>query len=393
MSINRDYLLNPYNQSKLSKLINKTLKEFFIEFIFCDEENKAKIYRHNVLLSYNKIESKYKIFEENFDILKGRTLNSPELENIFSVKDNQLIFNKEMGDYWTKYYKDCINQSNGNALVNSFFVKGFLELPSKIKEKNQNFLEDMLKGQDMMDLFFLPAYSSTYLLNDDKHEPKTFNKEAIEKLIASIKESNKPIKTDDLLSFETNDEFEEIIKRDSLASYEAQNEKLQSFIKIFKPELKKIALDKKVNGNLIHCRRIFDYGDKLQIDVEYESSGIKHLIMLHKYLQSYISGYTVFIDEIDVNINSVFLCKLIDFLSTVGKGQLCFTSHNLDSMNSMKNMKASICAIGYNGNVDVWTKNGNKSPAKEYIKGEFEHSPFNVESFDFYSCFDVSENK
>ena len=389
ISTDRDYLLSSYNQSKLLKLINKNIKEYYIEFIFQeDEDEKPVIYKHSVLLSYDKIELKFKIATESFDILKGRTLNTADLQNIFIVKNGNILFNTTTNSLIRNFYVENIRQSNGTALVNSLFIK-VLAYFTKNKQKNFKF-EELEK---IIDLYALPAFISTYLLSDDKHEPKRIDTNLLNKLFDALKKSDKQLNIDEFLTIETNDEFEENVNKKQLPVYEAQTKHLENFIKIFKPELKRIIIDKKVENEVIHCRRIFDYGKNLQIDVEYESSGIKHLIQLHKYLQEYINGEFVFIDEIDVNINSVFLCKLIDFLSYAGKGQLCFTSHNLEPMNTIKNIKASICAIGYDGNLDVWVKNGNKSPSSDYYKGEFEHSPFNVESFDFYSCFKIEENE
>ena len=380
-----DYLLSNSNQIKLNKLINKSIKEFFIEFIFSSDSENTDIYKHSILLSFDNIENKYKISQEYFGKIKGRTLKESDCFEICSIKNSILKTNIDIDEYLNLYLIDAIGQSNGNLCLISAFLKC---LTKRFTLSKKTF--DDGKIQSFLELFVFNLSLTTYLLNDDKHERKSISKNAIEKIrsLAETKQLKDLVNYDE---FYEDEEFEEKVFRYDLPELEEQNKKLENFIKIFKPELKKIILDKKIENETVHCRRIFDYGKKLQIDIEYESSGIKHLVQLHKYLQSYISGKIVFIDEMDVNINSVFLCKLLEFLTKVGKGQLCFTSHNLEPMNSIKNIKASICAIGYNGILDVWVKNGNKSPSNEYIKGEFEHSPFNVESFDFYSCFDLSK--
>ncbi len=50
-------------------------------------------------------------------------------------------------------------------------------------------------------------------------------------------------------------------------------------------------------------------------------------------------GQITFIDELDANINDVYLDKLIEYFILYGNGQLCFTAHNLSPMSLLKRNK------------------------------------------------------
>ena len=60
---------------------------------------------------------------------------------------------------------------------------------------------------------------------------------------------------------------------------------------------------------------------------------------LFYYLEDACMGMITFIDELDSNINDVYLDKIIEYFILYGKGQLCFTSHNLSPMSVLKKNK------------------------------------------------------
>lgn len=384
---NRNYLLNDFNQRKLLKLLNFSINEFYFEAIFFDDKGDNKIYKHSLLLSYDKLDNRYYISEEYFGFLEGRSLNDKEYSNIFIAKENLSLL-PSLDKKVAQFYFDNFNKAHGSSSINSFFLRMLVSITAKTK--NADF--DLGKIDDLVQLFIFTMSLHVYLLNEDRYEPKAFDPSKILNLVKKVKDNDEQL-LKSLESLDRGNDFEDLVLKTQMTKYEKEVERQEEFIKIFKPELNGIELIKKDDGNIIHCRKVFNYGNKVKVDLEYESSGVKHLLQLHSYLQNYILGQIVFIDEMDVNINSVYLCKLIDFLIKEGKGQLCFTSHNLEPMNSLKNSKAGICAIGYERNIDIWTKLGNKSPINEYMRGDFEHSPFNVEAFDFYTAFDVVEDK
>ena len=106
-----------------------------------------------------------------------------------------------------------------------------------------------------------------------------------------------------------------------------------------------------------------------------------------------VNGKIVFIDELDSNLHDVYLCALLEYLMEYGKGQLCFTTHNIGPMDILKKNKKSIDFLSSNHKVYSWTVNGHYSPAKMYREGMIEGSPFNVDSIDFIGIFESEEDK
>ena len=99
-----------------------------------------------------------------------------------------------------------------------------------------------------------------------------------------------------------------------------------------------------------------------RVSTKYESSGINKLIKLFDYLSFAMEGKIVFIDEMDSNINDVYLCKIIEFFVRYGEGQLCFTTHNTSPMSVLRKQKYSIDFLSANNKIIQWKTNGNFSP-------------------------------
>ena len=106
-----------------------------------------------------------------------------------------------------------------------------------------------------------------------------------------------------------------------------------------------------------------------------------------------VSGQIVFIDEMDSNLHDVYLCALLEYLMEYGKGQLCFTTHNIGPMDVLKKNKKSIDFLSVDHKIYPWVKNGNYSPSKLYRNGMIEGSPFNVDSIDFLGVFDDDKDE
>ena len=167
-------------------------------------------------------------------------------------------------------------------------------------------------------------------------------------------------------------------------------EELYEFLHIFKSDLKNIEIDRKENKDFWLCDLIMFYDD-YKVHAEFESTGIKKLIRLFTYLQKMVRGEIVFIDEFDSNLHDVYLCAILEYLMEHGKGQLCFTTHNVGPMDVLRRRKKSIDFLSENHKIYPWTANGNYSPAKLYRNGMIEGSPFNVDSIDFIGVFDSDE--
>jgi len=173
-----------------------------------------------------------------------------------------------------------------------------------------------------------------------------------------------------------------LIPKDLFYLYEQKIDKMFLFIQIFKPELINIEIDKKDYDKYYKCNLKMVYEDYV-LDQEFESRGIKKLMNLFAYLNAASSGMITFIDELDSNINDVYLDKIIEFFMYYGNGQLCFTSHNLSPMSVLKKNRNAITFISSINTVHTWTKCGNLSPENAYKNGFIEDSPFNVDASDF----------
>lgn len=58
------------------------------------------------------------------------------------------------------------------------------------------------------------------------------------------------------------------------------------FIRIFKPDLKDIEIDRKEDGDKYVCELVMVY-DEYKVNVEFESTGIKKLIKLYAYIREW----------------------------------------------------------------------------------------------------------
>lgn len=78
-----------------------------------------------------------------------------------------------------------------------------------------------------------------------------------------------------------------------------------------------------------------------------------------------------------------FFTKLIEFLKNDSKRQLCFTTHNLEPIDVLKDKAHSLDFISNDSRVYSWIKEENRSQMNKYVNGLIPYSPFNIESFDF----------
>ena len=179
---------------------------------------------------------------------------------------------------------------------------------------------------------------------------------------------------------------ENFVSKAKYHSFENEVQKLYEFLHIFKNELKNIEIDKKEDHDVWICDLVMVY-ETYKIHAEYESTGIKKLIRLFAYLKEMIEGGIIFIDEFDSNLHDVYLCALLEYLMEYGKGQLCFTTHNVGPMDVLKKRKKSIDFLSEDHKIYSWTTSGNYSPSKLYRNGMIEGSPFNVDSIDFINAF------
>ena len=344
-----NFLLQNQTQEFLEETLNRKTKRFEISFCFLTEEKK--ILRHSLALSFDQASRHCLIGKEALTLLTGRTLNEGG-ETLFSK-----VPSSEDSSVLSPY------QSLVSNCAESLAKKGEAELSKKEKYA--------------LEAFVFASQLDVYLQSEALPRISPFDER-----LAVLLGKNSPVK-------ET-DPSKETIKRSEYASYEKANASLEKFVRLFKPALLEIRLNKTLEGELYHVRREFVYDD-YAIDFAYESSGIKQLVSLYHYLKECSEGGIVFIDEIDVNLNTAYFKKLIAYFQNYGKGQLVFTTHNVEAMEVLKKARRGIEVLGSNGKAYTWVARGNRSPVKEYLDGYIPHSPLNIEDFDFIGVFQNEE--
>ena len=384
ITLKNNYLVQDYIKNKLDKLINKKIKELFLENIFAiskdNDDNKiADVYKHTIIIkpSKNELGQKIYLLNEYLSELVGNSINS-EYKEIYNVSNGKLDIKLDSLLDKEQYINEYSNRL-GESTLSSYFLNYVVKYEKEIvlNKKNLSFY--------LYNLYLNSSTTRVFMDNDDIHENIRIDNISIDKTNESlefIKDYSKYI-----ITFKLN---EDVVNEFDLDMYNKKTDKLKEFIQILKPNLRDIKVDKKYDGEKYHLKKVFVYDD-YEVDEEFESTGIKRIIKMYSYIDSMVNGYKVFIDELDANISGVFLDKLIEFLEENAKGQLCFTSHNILSMNILRKYKNSITSFGETGKVVDIVKNGHYSPVNLFYEGFVEDSPFNINSFDFFKSFDLEE--
>ena len=368
-----NYLLQHDVQECLNKLINYKQQEFFFSIVFALTKNS--VIRHSIKLNRNNITSNFVITEEKVDVSVGRTLNG-DYKTLIEKHNQEISFGKNDNSGPFSFQKK--SDLDYTSIVQDYFIQ--------ILDKNVRLGELNDFQKNLVILYLFADSIDVFMLDSDKHETYHFDKSCYHGLLKHAEEL-KEVGENNWIDHYSD---EDIIPKDKLPMYEKDNIKLQKFLKLFKPEIKQIKLKKSIEGNVLHIRKIFAYDD-YEVEMEFESSGIKQLVKLFSYLSRCALGNIVFIDDIDINMNTVYLEKLISFYRKYGKGQLIFTSHNIEAMEALKAQAKAIVILGVENSVDTWIGKGNISPINHYLKGNFPNSPMNIEDFDFINVFSKSE--
>lgn len=378
-------LLNLNNQSFFNfilETINKETNNFSIEIYF-SAINKNKItscYKHFINLKNDN--NDIIISKEEISILKGNVINKDKFQRLFMAEEGKIseIFGVKKDQLTDNYiYINSMNLLDKNSIVNIF------------GKLINNFLSIDMMGNDVFDAIFeifIFSQNLNVMLNyDDVHYNYIYNK-VLEQTLNNNKTKSEFINLlrENLSNIEINQDFSikdyDVVFKKDFVSYKKTIDNLTDFIRIFKPSLKEIIIDKKINGDKYLCRKILKYNN-FEIDIEFESAGIKKLVKLYTILKQCSNGQIAFIDEMDANLHDVYFSKMIEFFKIDGKGQLCFTTHNLEPINILKDNNYSLDFLSNDSRLFSWKKNGNKSPLNNYINGLIPYSPFLVESFDF----------
>lgn len=369
-----NYLNESKTQGFLDEMINKTTKifQFECEFLIGDDNVKL-VYRYTVRIGKSK-SGLYEIQYENLKWKRGNYANN-KYRDVFESKNGELLY-----VYCTEQEAEQVEKKTANLLSTHTFLYLYI--------KNLNVKAMVQQKTDVNDLFIhtvscvtLAIALQVYIAEEDQHELYFIQKKLKES------SSDQQVFMEKLFGYNNSLNMmfgvsERFVDKEYFESYREKVSRLTQFIKIFKPNLVSIDIDAKENGNQYVCDLNLNYGDYL-INKEFESTGIKKLIRLFDCFMSASTGGIVFVDEMDSNLNDVYLCKLIEYFMYYGKGQLCFTTHNLDPMSVLKENKNSIDFLSSDNHLIPWTSRGNATPENCYRNGMIEDLPFNIEAADF----------
>ena len=378
------YLNNPMVQKNLDAIINKKSKELFIGADFLAEyKEKTYLYRYEILLK-KTLTDKYAISSEKLSY-RLATSKKDDFNSLLEVKNGIIDYIDIKND---EELKNTFIQNTLNLLSMSAVSSVFLDKMYPYEEQINNTIS--LDG--VLLLINLGIRMKVYMDQSDNHIDYllknmlmyTMETDKDDTYIDSLRKGALRLNRSsiDAISGGT-----DLIAKPIYTRYEKKVKRLNEFIKIFKPDLTDISIDRKEDGDNYVCNLNMVYGDYV-VHTEFESTGVKKLIRLFDYLQFMVRGGIVFIDEFDSNLHDVYLCALLEYLMEYGKGQLCFTTHNVGPMDVLKRNKKSIDFLSIDHKIYPWTTNGNYSPSKLYRNGMIEGSPFNVDSIDFIGIFD-----
>ena len=386
---NTEYLTNPIVQKNLESIINKGTEELFIETEYIvNLSNAVILFRYNVTISKDNT-GKYVISKESLSFKKATSRNN-DMCTVFDVQNGKLkgIYGgttKAIADEIVEETKNLLSLTSICAIFNEKFINLIVNNSKKAEEMFVFYILSLYIFGKRLHVYLDQSddHSDYIIENSFKHIEKLEGQAYINNLIKHIV----GMEIDHLKIIEAADN---VVLINEYNKFEKKICKLYEFIHIFKSDLIDIEIDKRQDKDIFICDLIMVY-DEYKINAEFESTGIKKLIKLFAYLNEMIEGSIVFIDEFDANLHDVYLCALLENMMEYGKGQLCFTTHNVGPMDVLKKRKKSIEFLSSNHKIYPWAKNGNYSPSNLYREGMIEGSPFNVDSFDFIGAFTSDE--
>lgn len=372
--LNPGYLGDSKTQMMLHNLVNKSTQHLDVAVEFLNKtENRGEIVRYHIRVENRTEEGGYVISKEDLAV-KSKPNSKAAWHTVYSVTDGEL----QLADSVKDDTADQIRKITANLLTQRTMPSLF----SRIYQKAG--INELVVCLTEVALF--AAMTETYLNEEDQHN-QFFMNQSMKSMLdladnADIKDAEWKAFLRGMKQQTQGSVMQESVRKAEYEEYEKQIKRLARFLKIFKPDLQEIQIDRAEDGDVYHCTLDFDYGT-YRINEEFESTGIKRLMRMFEGFDFVSSGGIVFIDELDSNINDVYLCKLIEYVAQYGKGQLCFTAHNLSPMRSLRRMKKSIDFLTSDNRVISWNVNGNFAPENQYRNGMIEGCPLNVEPSDF----------
>ena len=359
-------------------------KEFYFSVIYGEVDNDKiiNVFKHQVKIKINN-ETPY-IANETLSILKDKTINGLYQE-VYKVDNGELsIYCSEFEGINELIYEKTKNILQFSTLSSLTFESYLIPIIKKLlTEKKLDLVAD-INSKILYSMLINNHFTNELtIFLDEKDIHNELDLSNLDEFLEQLGK-HREILMNRISS------SEDLIIKTKFEDYKKNVKKLYKFLKLFKPDLINIRIEKKEDEYFYHCSKKMVY-EKYEIDTDYESTGIQKLMKLFSAIEDVTKGKIVFIDELDANINGVYLNKLIEYLNDLQNGQLCFTLHNLYPMKYLYRYSNAIDFIGETGKIVSWVKNGNYRPYEKYPEGMIEDSPFNIEAFDFINVFESEE--
>lgn len=326
------YLTNPFVQECLDSIVNKVTEKLFIEVEYVAKSPEKTTYLYSIAIKKDNI-GKYTISHEKL-LLR----NNFGDRLVFESANGELVSLGDMDDF------DFLFNKTRNLLSTASFcaVYSAKKLDQQLSTQEINSLQ--LLGQSLY------VYEATGL-----------NTQAVGLYPA-----------------------ENSISKNEIAEFRRDVTELCQFLRIFKPDLKMIAIDSRESYNSFICDLIMDYGE-YKIEAKNESSGIQRLIELFMCLKNMCNGKILFVDDLELDLHSVYLSALVEYLLNYVEGQMCFTTHDISLMDVLKQNDIDYLSEDHRLYAQ---KNGiGYLPSNLYKDGMIEDSQFNVDTLDFLGVF------
>lgn len=381
-----NYLNDTLSRQKLAELVNKDNRKMELSAQFLvRKRNTIRHYTYEIAIpmddngdisiSHEKLSMKQAGSKKDFE-----TLLEVDHGTLLQMKNEEHPVLQKLRIY-------TMNLLSGYSLLSCFMLK-FAEIIGNDDAPMEKYPAE-LKG--LYDLAKFASSIQVYLEDNDLHDDY-FRSMYMPSALLQTGNGSLPgnpkviVARSSLLPFDT--AF--LVRKENIHFIEQKVQNLFHFIRIFKPELQQIVIEKKEDKSYYHCSLIMQY-EGYSVNAEFESTGIKKLIRLYSYINCMVNGRIVFIDEMDANLHDVYLCALLEYLIDSAQGQLCFTTHSIGPMDILKHQKKSIDFLSADHQIVSWTSNGNYSPSSLYREGMIQGSPFNVDESDFVGVFDDEE--
>lgn len=388
---NPRYLDDSKTQEFLDHIVNKNRQRVELETEIIIIRNEAHVLRYKIELEKTS-EGFYEIVSESLERKSGQYANN-KYRSVFVVSNGEI-----QKLYCSKNAKNELKKITTNRLATRTLITYYQNLLNNVLDSLSDLKSDSdLSRDQLIDISSVGEFilltvlffnTSIYMDEEDTH-----NLYFIRKTLENVRKQVDKAKIDDWFGQGFLDSISvdsELVSKAEFEQFKKKIKKMEAFIRIFKSDLDSISIDKRDDGENYRCRLIMNY-PSYSIDTEFESTGIRKLIRLYDCLAAAGNGGIVFIDELDSNINDVYLCKLIEYFMYYGEGQLCFTTHNVDPMDYLKDYKNSIDFLSSINTVYSWNSRGNASPGNAYRNGQIEDLPFNIDAIDFVGLFEEEQ--